>query len=295
MTFTACDDTLKIYAWDNEWCAASRAGAERSSCVCTRAQHHSLSRRMSSRAASRAGAACVCALARPAYARKEARDTARARRAAPDRDSRACQPTAVLCSGLGKIGQAGDPTDPGIVTPRQDPGRSGAQGADFARGRGGRGAGQRPPAPLSTLLLPFQAGCWHPFNHPGPGDDLLTSPITTATVDFPTAGTLIPCPPSKGSAHQRAHSPGFCHSGVLCRCVAPVLLSSLPHSAAPHARGPYPVPIVQSPIQLFLHAATHTHTAAIERRTGLWSADRYRTEHTEPVSCHGGMHANLHC
>ena len=201
----------------------------------------------------------------------------------------------VLCSGLGKIGQAGDPTDPGIVTPRQDPGRSGAQGADFARGRGGRGAGQRPPAPLSTLLLPFQAGCWHPFNHPGPGDDLLTSPITTATVDFPTAGTLIPCPPSKGSAHQRAHSPGFCHSGVLCRCVAPVLLSSLPHSAAPHARGPYPVPIVQSPIQLFLHAATHTHTAAIERRTGLWSADRYRTEHTEPVSCHGGMHANLHC
>ena len=201
----------------------------------------------------------------------------------------------VLCSGLGKIGQAGDPTDPGIVTPRQDPGRSGAQGADFARGRGGRGAGQRPPAPLSTLLLPFQAGCWHPFNHPGPGDDLLTSPITTATVDFPTAGTLIPCPPSKGSAHQRAHSPGFCHSGVLCRCVAPVLLSSLPHSAAPHARGPYPVPIVQSPIQLFLHAATHTHAAAIERRTGLWSADRYRTEHTEPVSCHEGMHANLHC
>ena len=48
---------------------------------------------MSSRVASRAGAACVFALARRAYARKEARDTARARRAAPERDSRACQPS----------------------------------------------------------------------------------------------------------------------------------------------------------------------------------------------------------
>ena len=51
--------------------AASRAGAVRrsrmyvrSSCVCTRAQHHSLSRRLSLRAASRAGAARVCGLAR---------------------------------------------------------------------------------------------------------------------------------------------------------------------------------------------------------------------------------------
>ena len=50
----------------------------RSSCARKRAQHHSLSRQMSSRAASRAGAACVCAPARRAYSRKEARDTARA-------------------------------------------------------------------------------------------------------------------------------------------------------------------------------------------------------------------------
>ena len=57
-----------------------------SSCVCTRAQHHSLSNRMSSRAASPAGAAGVCALARR-DARKKARDTARARRTAPERNS----------------------------------------------------------------------------------------------------------------------------------------------------------------------------------------------------------------
>ena len=81
--------------------SAARVRA-RSSCVCTRAQHHSLSRRMSSRAASRAGAARVCAQARRAYARKEARDTARARRAAPERDSRE-HSSPVLRSALGKI------------------------------------------------------------------------------------------------------------------------------------------------------------------------------------------------
>ena len=37
------------------------------------------------------------------------------------------------------------------MAPRRDRGRSGARGADFVRGRGARGAGQRPPAPLPTL------------------------------------------------------------------------------------------------------------------------------------------------
>ena len=73
----------------------------------------------------------------------------------------------VLGSGLGKIGQAGDP---GIGTPGRGPGAlggagrgalilpsgvgRGARGADFVRGRGARGAGQRRPAPLPTLSLP---------------------------------------------------------------------------------------------------------------------------------------------
>ena len=56
----------------------------------------------------------------------------------------------VLCSCLGKIGQAGDRgwRRPGVTGGAR--GR-GARGADFARGRGARGAGQRPPAPLPTL------------------------------------------------------------------------------------------------------------------------------------------------
>ena len=40
-----------------------------------------------------------------------------------------------------------------MVTPWRDRGRSGARGADFARGRGARSAGQRPPAPLPTLRV----------------------------------------------------------------------------------------------------------------------------------------------
>ena len=122
---TACDDTLKMYAWDNERCAASRASAARrfctrSSCLCTRAQHpsHSSSSRMSSRAASRA----VCAPARRAHAHS---DTARARRVASERDSSMpAVSSAIFC--LSKMGQAGQP---GFVTHGRGPERSGAQGA----------------------------------------------------------------------------------------------------------------------------------------------------------------------
>ena len=95
----------------------------------------------------------------------QGRDTARALRAARNANLEHASP--VLGSGLGKIGQAGDP---GIGTPGRGPGAlggagrgalilpsgvgRGARGADFVRGRGARGAGQRRPAPLPTLSLP---------------------------------------------------------------------------------------------------------------------------------------------
>ena len=134
MASAACDDPLKIYAWDNEWCAASRAGAvrrspmrARSSCVCTRAQHHSLSRRMSSRAAQRAlqrayahwrGPARVCAQAGTRYWTRDAR-SARHRSAILEHASH------VLGSRF-RPGQNRPGSQPGIVTPRRDRGRSGA-------------------------------------------------------------------------------------------------------------------------------------------------------------------------
>ena len=59
-----------------------------------------------------------------AYARKEARDTARAWRTAPERDSRASQPRPQFSPGQNRSGG-----QQGVVTPRRDRGRSGARGA----------------------------------------------------------------------------------------------------------------------------------------------------------------------
>ena len=108
-----------------------RVPAQSAARVCARAHlayahehsiiHYPAGCRMSSRAAQRAGAARVCALARRAYARKQARDTGRAWRAAPERDSRACQPCP--CFSPGQIGQA---SQLGIVMRGRDWGRSGA-------------------------------------------------------------------------------------------------------------------------------------------------------------------------
>ena len=92
--------------------------------------------------------------ARRAYARKRSargaarRDAILHARGARRRNEILEHASPVLGSGLGKIVQAGDP---GTVTPRRGAWRSGARGADFVRGRGARGAGQRPPAPLPTL------------------------------------------------------------------------------------------------------------------------------------------------
>ena len=80
------------------------------------------------------------ALARRVYARKQARDITRARRAAPEHDA-----SHVLGSAPGKIGQAGQL---GIVRRGRDPRRSGA-----------RGAGQRPPAQLPTLPDALDGDC----------------------------------------------------------------------------------------------------------------------------------------
>ena len=120
-----------------------------SSCVCTRAQHHSLSSMMSLHAASRAGAACVCALALPTYAHWEARYTARALRTTQKRYSRACQPFPLFRPGQNRSGGTLE-GDQEIVKPWQDPGHS-ALGADFALGSIAQGASQRPQAPLPTL------------------------------------------------------------------------------------------------------------------------------------------------
>ena len=58
----------------------------------------------------------------------------------------------VLGSALGKIGQG---VNRGWYRPGETGGARGrgARGADFARGRGARVAGQRPPAPLPTLTV----------------------------------------------------------------------------------------------------------------------------------------------
>ena len=134
MVLTACDETLKLYAWDNEWCAASFASAERRSALayavrvhfswtCTRAEHHSLSSPMSSRAASGARAAGVWALELRAYARRKAHNTAQALRPAQKRDSSACQPCPLVNAGQNRSGG-----QLGTVTPRRDRGHLGARG-----------------------------------------------------------------------------------------------------------------------------------------------------------------------
>ena len=88
--------------------------------------------------------------ARRAYARKRSargaarRDAILHARGARRRNEILEHASPVLGSGLGKIVQAGDP---GTVTPRRGAWRSGARGADFVRGRGARGAGQRPQRP----------------------------------------------------------------------------------------------------------------------------------------------------
>ena len=75
---------------------------------------------------------------------------------------------------------------------------------------------------------------------------------------LPYSGTRIPCPPS--GLRPRALR---AVTEVLCRCVTPVLLLFLLHSAA--ARVPaVKLPILQSPILRLLHATAHP--AAIERR-----------------------------
>ena len=84
---------------------------------------------MSLRTASRAGAERVCAQAR--RARDAACDAARARRAGPERDSRACQPTPRV-----RPGQNTSMGDHGDRDGRARPGALGAWSADFARGRG---------------------------------------------------------------------------------------------------------------------------------------------------------------
>ena len=113
-----------------------------SSCVCTLAQHHSLSNRMSSLAASCAGAAGVCA-----YARKEAHDTARALRAAPEHNSWACWPCPLVSPRQNRSGG-----QPGMVTPRRDRGSSGARGAGrwFCPGAWGAGRWSAPPSAPAT-------------------------------------------------------------------------------------------------------------------------------------------------
>ena len=62
----------------------------------------------------------------------------------------------ILGSGLGKIGQAGDPL--GILMPGRGPGRSGARGAGcrFLPGAGGAG---RPVAPALSALSPASSAC----------------------------------------------------------------------------------------------------------------------------------------
>ena len=97
------------------------------------------------------------------HSEAQARDTAGAARGAERRfssmpaqfsDSRACQPSSRISSmpaqfsDPGKISQV---SEPGIMTAGRGPGRSGARGtgADFARVRGTRGAGQRPSAPAN--------------------------------------------------------------------------------------------------------------------------------------------------
>ena len=77
----------------------------------------------------------------------EGPDPAPAWRAAPERDSRACQPSTWV-----RPEQNRSAGDPGMVRPGGAGGR-GARGADFVWGHGARGAGQRPPAPLPTLLF----------------------------------------------------------------------------------------------------------------------------------------------
>ena len=93
-----------------------------------------------------------CVPAPRAYAR-----SIRARRIAQARDTAREileHASAVLGSGLGKIGPGGS----GIVTPWGDArGRVPAAGcgaliSSWGAGRGAQGAGQRPPAPLPTLL-----------------------------------------------------------------------------------------------------------------------------------------------
>ena len=78
---------------------------------------------------------------------KEGPDPTPAWRGAPERDSRACQPSTWV-----RPEQNRSAGDPGMVRPGGAGGR-GARGADFVWGHGARGAGQRPPAPLPTLLF----------------------------------------------------------------------------------------------------------------------------------------------
>ena len=146
-----------IYAWDNKWCAASRAGAVRSLCMrarssCTRAACISaqvLLKRITSNCYQRA------------QHRAQAHDAARTRSAAPERDSRACQPSAWIRPGQNRSG--GWSGDLGQGEARGSRGCR-ARAADFARGRWARGAVQRPPsapanpaaATIRRRLLTFQ-------------------------------------------------------------------------------------------------------------------------------------------
>ena len=141
---TACDDTQKIsYAWDKNH-VQHRVPAKSASSVCARAlifQMHTSTASfiippdvVACNIACRR--TCVCALARPAHAHKEARDTARAQRAAQERDSRTCQPCPWFSPGQNRSG--------------------GSSGDHEARGRQGAlgGAGH------GALILPGGAGRW---------------------------------------------------------------------------------------------------------------------------------------
>ena len=71
-------------------------------CVCIREQNHSRSCSTSSRTTLRAGEALVCALAR---CRAQGRNFARAWRAAPEQDFRACQPSPWISPGQNRSGE----------------------------------------------------------------------------------------------------------------------------------------------------------------------------------------------
>ena len=82
-------------------------------------------------------------------------DSARARHAAQARHSRACQPSPRVGFGQNRPGNR-DPKPLGRGQER--PGRE-ARGADFARGRGARGASQRGAPANPGALLPSPVGC----------------------------------------------------------------------------------------------------------------------------------------